>query len=417
MSSDADPLPAPEGELSHPSSSTIPPPSEHDDGPSEARVGITYNDVALTDSTPAGSSIQFQARALGRKTAPLIPGDDAREGSDDVGFSLDTDIDIDASRNATTDSAGAIGPVPASTGRFTVQDRLGAGGMGVVYRAFDRERGEVVALKTMRRIDPRGLYRFKHEFRTLADLSHPNLANLYELVASGGHWFFTMELVEGVDFIAFVRGPTVAAHAPGRAGAAGSAGTVARSARGLEPEEVRRLRQALRQLAEGIAALHEAGKLHRDIKPTNVLVTAQGRVVLLDFGLVTDVGPSGHHTNPEEPIVGTVAYMAPEQGAAQPVSRASDWYSMGVMLFAALTGRLPFDGRGRTVLAQKQASEAPRPSSMAPGVPADLDALCADLLLRDPAAAARRPRDPRPARGPGSPPRHLRRRPGAGRGH
>ena len=340
-------------------------------GSSDPGAAFDLTTQASAASKPGADSLGFpEPRPTRVDDEPPTVASGGTPGDDSLAFSLATGVEF------------ADGPpteaVPGfdATVRFAVQRRLGAGGMGVVYQAFDRERSELLALKTMRRVDPVALYRFKQEFRTLADLTHPNLVNLYELIAVGDLWFFTMELVPGEDFVSHVRRP------PSPPASDFTRPAAAR----LEPDQGARLRPALRQLAEGLDALHRAGKLHRDVKPRNVLVTPEGRVVLLDFGLSADLGRSGLHHNVEDKVVGTVGYMAPEQAAGQPLSAASDWYSVGVILFESLTGRLPFEGSTDEVFVEKQQSDPPSPGSLTAGVPADLDALCVELLNRDPAA-------------------------------
>jgi hypothetical protein len=283
--------------------------------------------------------------------------------------------------------------------------------MGVVYEAFDRESQRVVAVKTLRHFDAAALYLFKQEFRTIADVHHTNLVHLYELVADeAGKVFFTMELVRGSDFRTYVQRPDarIPSTPPSLAGSStptprrrerernrdtvllkGHAGaSPVISIRPLSPADPNRLRASLRQLVEGLHALHSAGKLHRDIKPSNVLVTRDGRVVLLDFGVAADFsgrdaqGSAGSSGSGE--MVGTASYMAPEQGDDEALTPASDWYSVGVMLYEALVGNPPFAGSMVQVLTMKSMHDPPPPSECVEGAPPDLDALCRALLHRDP---------------------------------
>jgi tRNA A-37 threonylcarbamoyl transferase component Bud32 len=266
--------------------------------------------------------------------------------------------------------------------RFEMRGELGIGASGSVYRVFDRQRGREIALKTLRRIHGADLYRFKREFRSLVDIAHPNLATLYELFAVGEEWMYTMELVDGVSFDRWVRDEPVRAAIEDVSDATVQIPRTTGESGALD--EVR-LRGALRQLADGVYALHAAGKVHRDLKPSNVLVDKQsGRVVILDFGLVVerDVVDRTH----ESGSVGTVAYMSPEQSADLPVGPPTDWYAIGVMLYEALTGRRPIRGAAHDVIARKRTEDPPRPSELVAGTPADLDELCMRLLCRDPEA-------------------------------
>lgn len=282
-------------------------------------------------------------------------------------------------------------------GRFVLESELGAGAFGVVYQAHDREQDMRVALKALRNADPQTILYLKQEFRTLANVVHPNLVKLYELVCDEGSWFFTMELVRGTDFYDFVRGGL----SPDVASVDSAAATIeARTSEILRADDAEpavnaradrlmrvdesRLREALAQLVKGVDALHQSGKLHRDLKPSNILVETDGnRVVILDFGLVVEQ-TAAESMRTQKFIVGTPEYMAPEQAMGKTVSEASDWYAIGVILFELLTGRLPFVGPVREVL-QRKVSESPiYPGELVPGVPRDLDELCYALLQLDP---------------------------------
>ena len=267
---------------------------------------------------------------------------------------------------------------------------LGQGGMGIVYQAWSLKQQKIVALKTLQRVTAATIYRLKQEFRALADVTHPNLVGLYELVSTGQQYFVAMELIEGEHFLANFRPDSDAIDSRSLdvcQAALTDAATIdipipssSRSLRCLSRQQYDRLRDTLRQLAQGVSALHAHGKLHRDIKPSNVMVTREGRVVLLDFGLVADMDWDGLHQSTDQNVTGTVAYMSPEQAASQAQSEASDWYSVGVVLYEALTGQLPFTGPPLRVLMDKQQREPVAPNTLVPDIPEDLNQLCIDLL-------------------------------------
>ncbi|MEW6729762.1 MAG: protein kinase [Acidobacteriota bacterium] len=256
------------------------------------------------------------------------------------------------------------------TERFTVLRHLGSGAFGTVYEVLDNKWEISVALKVLCSYGPLSLYRFKQEFRNLANVTHPNLVTLYELIADGEQCYFTMELVQGSNFLQYIRGD----------------GYLLQKQPTASLPDLACLRAALSQLVEGIYILHKAGKLHRDIKPSNVLVSNDGRVVILDFGMVTELVPQESDDPLDESIdfLGTPKYMSPEQGAGFQVTEASDWYSVGIMLYEALTGIPPFNGSLLDIARKKQYEGVLPPNKLVSNVPTDLNDLCLDLLQPNP---------------------------------
>ena len=287
--------------------------------------------------------------------------------------------------------------------RYEIRRVLGQGGTGTVYEAFDTKTHALVALKAVEAPLAESIFRLKHEFRVLSDVQHQNLVRFGELGCEDGKWFFTMELVEGANFLAHVRPPTrldrlgsspradndsaatdlitrTVLRAWGSGDTPDRQGVVVVPPSGPRFDEVK-LRVALAQLVEALSVVHESGRVHRDVKPSNVLVTHEGRVVLLDFGLVAALAVQGVATTDSS---GTPAFMAPEQIDHRPVAPAADWYALGTMLYLALTGRLPFSGLVGMVLEEKLTRPPTPPAQLVAHLPADLAVLCTDLLERDP---------------------------------
>jgi hypothetical protein len=275
-------------------------------------------------------------------------------------------------------------PLAGRAGRFVFQEQLGASGS--VHRAYDKQRGAAVALKLLSQLDAGSVYRVRADFRALTAIAHPNLMQLYDLVQQDGQWLLTMELVEGHDFLRHVRPSRATDSHDGRE----------QPGSGVYPTQLGtlvegRLRSALRQLVEGLGALHATGHLHRNLKPTNVLVfAADARLVIGDFGLVTGLGqtrrePHGRGT------AGTLAYMSPEQATGHALTEASDWYAVGAMMYQALTGALPHAARlgVQELVAAKQRGELVHPCTLAREAPEELAELALALLDPDPAERPR----------------------------
>jgi serine/threonine protein kinase len=261
---------------------------------------------------------------------------------------------------------------PLLAHRFHLVRKIGAGGMGAVYEACDRQRADLhVAVKLPHRTCAEGIYGLKREFRLLSEIRHPNLVALYDLVCVDGAWCYSMELVDGLPF---------------------------HEALDLTPRALRfaRFLDALEQLTSGIEALHRAGRVHRDLKPRNILVTPQGRVVIVDFGLtaLTEAGFAGHHS---VPMGATPRYAAPEHLRGDPPRPANDWYAVGVLVQEALATWL--GGHGVTPHIVKLVERWLEPDPEARGSARDFRTALAELRAEDSGDPSSAPSPDSPARG------------------
>ncbi|WP_036321585.1 Stk1 family PASTA domain-containing Ser/Thr kinase [Microbispora sp. ATCC PTA-5024] len=251
-------------------------------------------------------------------------------------------------------------------GRYRVESRIARGGMASVYLALDVRLDRTVAVKVMHRSlaeDPQFVRRFIGEAKSVASLSHPNIVHVFDQGTDGAHVYLSMEYVPGKTLRDVLR------------------------LRGRLPA-----REALEMVIPVLAALgaaHQAGMVHRDVKPENVLLTDDGRVKVVDFGLARAVEATNQTKTGM--MIGTIGYMSPEQVTTGTADVRSDVYATGIMLFELLTGRQPYAGETPMSVAYRHVHETvPAPSSVVPDIPPSIDALVAAATDKDP---ARRPAD------------------------
>jgi serine/threonine protein kinase/tetratricopeptide (TPR) repeat protein len=244
-------------------------------------------------------------------------------------------------------------------GRFEIQEMLGIGGMGAVYKAYDRDIDRVIALKCIRpelATDPDISQRFTQELLLARQIAHKNVIRIFDVRESGGLKFITMEYVQGQDLSSLV-------ELKGKL-------TIAESV------------SIIMQVCSGLACAHAEGVVHRDLKPSNIMVEPQGRVVVMDFGLAR-ADSIGQMTQTGA-IMGTFQYMSPEQAKGSKADARSDIFTVGIILYELLTGKTPYSSDSAIASLLKRTQEpATPPSQLDPAIPRPLSAIVAKCLERD----------------------------------
>jgi eukaryotic-like serine/threonine-protein kinase len=281
----------------------------------------------------------------------------------------------EVSSQVTTALGATAGGVPPSAklergqsfaGRYEILSTVGKGGMGIVYRAKDKQLDEVVALKVLRsealRDDPTLLDRFKQEIKLARKITHRNVLRTHDFGEADGTPYISMEYLEGVTLKDLIRG------------------------KGALPLGVGL--SIAKQMCHGLDAAHHEGVVHRDIKPQNMLIIPEsGDLKIMDFGIarVSEVRGEQAGLTTAGTVMGTPDYMPPEQAQGQPADFRSDVYSLGVVLFETFTGKLPFDGDTIMAIVMSHIQKTPpRPRGLNPRLPVDLEATILRCLEKDP---------------------------------
>ena len=315
-----------------------------------------YNvDIAVTSSDEIGVLSQAFRSLVGdlREKAALVDYMMSAPGATQTATAL-----------VTPGSSDALRPGVLFDGRYEVQELLGTGGMGVVYRAFDRELGEAVAIKTLRPDtlagDTIALERFKQESRLARKIAHRHVVRTYDLGEVNGLYYLTMEYVEGTSLKQLI------------------------ASRGKLPLAV--TLTIGKQLCRALEVAHEQGVIHRDIKPQNIVVETNGFLKVMDFGIARLVHPpEGQGLTQEGASIGTPDYMSPEQLSGMEVDARSDLYAAGVVLFECVTAQLPFEADKTWALIAKQLVDAPPdPRTLNDEVPEALAGVILKALAKEP---------------------------------
>ena len=246
-------------------------------------------------------------------------------------------------------------------GRYTVQDRIGTGGMAIVYRGLDEVLGRTVAIKTMLpqyAADPSFAARFKQEAQAAAALQSPYIVSVYDWGKDGDTYYIGMEYLRGTDLKSGIR----------RHGAL----------------ECKKVAQIGSQIAQALSVAHRHEIIHRDIKPQNIMVQPDGNVKVMDFGIAR---AKNSHLTTDNSVLGTAHYVSPEQTQGKELGPTTDIYSLGIVMYEAATGKVPFEGDDAISVALKQVNELPKPpSEINPNVDPSLEAIILKCMQKDPSA-------------------------------